>query len=109
MIDGLWITEAPLPVRGVSGGADLLGAARVDDRDDGPRQLAPQGAYRTVEADPRLPLSPEGWGEAAADAIRHVLTETIDPEAVSMHFASNVTDDESRVLRPGLNRRGRRR
>ena len=29
VIDGLWNAEAPLPVRGVLGGADLPGAARV--------------------------------------------------------------------------------
>ena len=43
------------------------------------------------------------------DAIRQVLNEAVDPEAVLMHFASTVTDDESKVLRSGLNRRKRRR
>lgn len=48
-------------------------------------------------------------GEAVADAIRQVLNESVDPEAVLLHFASTVTDDESKVLRSGLRRRKRPR
>jgi predicted transcriptional regulator len=48
-------------------------------------------------------------GEVAAEAIRQVLNEAADPEAVLLHFASTVTDDESKALRSGLRRRRRPR
>lgn len=47
--------------------------------------------------------------EAAAKALREVLDSSGDPEAVLLHFARSVSDDESTVLRKGLRRKTTRR
>jgi predicted transcriptional regulator len=45
--------------------------------------------------------------QAVADAVRQVLAEAGNPEAALLHFASTATDQESKLLRSGLNRRRR--
>ena len=45
--------------------------------------------------------------ESAAAAIRDLLREAGDAEAVLLHFARTASDGESKVLRSGLNRRQR--
>jgi len=44
-------------------------------------------------------------GQAAADAMRQVLNEAADVESALMHFVDSMTDDESAVIRDGLDRR----
>lgn len=110
VMDVLWNAEAPLPVRGVLEGLTW------------PKQLAYttvmtvlDNLYRKGYVEREMQSHAYQYhpavtrGEAAADAIRKVLNEAVDPEAVLMHFASTVSDDESKVLRSGLNRRKRRR
>ena len=46
--------------------------------------------------------------EAAAKALREVLDSSGDPEAVLLHFARSVSDNESTVLRRELRRKSTR-
>jgi predicted transcriptional regulator len=108
VMDVLWSTETPLSVRGVM------------ERLVTPRPLA----YTTImtildnlHTKHFVEREREGRGysyrpattreQAAADAIRQVLVEAGNPEAVLLHFARTATDGESKVLRTGLNRRRR--
>jgi predicted transcriptional regulator len=50
-----------------------------------------------------------GREEAAARALREVLDSSGDSEAVLLHFATSVSDEESQALRTGLRRKSRRR
>lgn len=47
--------------------------------------------------------------EAAAKALRDVLDSSGDPEAVLLHFARSVSENESTALRKGLRRKPTRR
>lgn len=47
--------------------------------------------------------------EASAQALREVLDSSGDPEAVLMHFATSVSEQESEVLRRALRRKAPRR
>ena len=108
VMDVLWSTDTPLPVRGVL------------ERLVTPRPLA----YTTVmtildnlHTKHFVEREREGRGysyrpattreEAAAEAIRQILTEAGNPEAALLHFARTASDGESEVLRSGLNRRRR--
>ena len=106
----LWSTEAPLPVRGVMEALTwpkpLAYTTVMTVLDNLHRK---QYVERTMHGRAYLYRPTLSRGEAAADAIRQVLDEAVDPEAVLLHFASTVTDDESKVLRSGLNRRKRPR
>lgn len=109
-MDVMWAAELPLSVRGVM------------DRLITPRPLA----YTTVmtildnlHTKHFVQREHQGRGyqyrpamtreQAAADAIRQVLSEAGNPEAVLLHFARTATDGESKILRSGLNRRNRNR
>lgn len=46
--------------------------------------------------------------EAAARAVRELLDSSGAPEAVLLHFAKSVSEDESAALRKGLRRRSKR-
>lgn len=50
----------------------------------------------------------ESREEAAARSLRDLLDSSGDPEAVLLHFAKSVSEDESTALRKGLRRRSRR-
>jgi predicted transcriptional regulator len=50
----------------------------------------------------------ESREEAAARALRELLDASDNPEAVLLHFATSVSDDESAALRRGLRRRSRK-
>jgi predicted transcriptional regulator len=110
VMDVLWNAEVPLPVRGVLDGltwSKPLAYTTVMTVLD---NLHRKGYVdRSMQSRAYFYHPTVGRGEAAADAIRQVLNEAVDPEAVLMHFASTVTDDELKVLRTGLNRRNRRR
>jgi predicted transcriptional regulator len=110
VMDVLWNAEAPLPVRGVLEGLTWpkpLAYTTVMTVLD---NLHRKGyVERSMQSRAYFYHPTVGRGEAAADAIRQVLNEAVDPEAVLMHFASTVTDEELKVLRSGLNRRNRRR
>lgn len=110
VMDLMWSAEESLPVRGVLEGLiwpkQLAYTTVMTVLDNlhgkGYVERVMQGhAYQYRPAVTR--------GAAAADAIRQVLNEASDPEAVLMHFASTVSDDELKVLRSGLNRRKRQR
>lgn len=106
----LWSTDPPLPVRGVmevlTWPKPLAYTTVMTVLDN----LHRKGyVERTMHGRAYLYRPTMSRGEAAADAIRQVLDEAVDPEAVLLHFASTVTDDESKVLRSGLNRRKRPR
>lgn len=102
----LWDSEVPMPVRGVidalSWPKPLAYTTVMTVLDNLHRKEYVERTMHGRAYQYRPALS---RGEAAADAIRQVLNEAVDPEAVLLHFASTVTDDESRVLRSGLNRR----
>jgi predicted transcriptional regulator len=55
--------------------------------------------YRYFPAQPRA--------HVAAQAIREVLDSVSDPEAVLLHFAENITEEEAAALRRALRRRPR--
>jgi predicted transcriptional regulator len=105
----LWDSEAPLPVRGVMDALTwdkpLAYTTVMTVLDNLHRKEYVERTMHGRAYQYRPTLS---RGEAAADAIRQVLDEAVDPQAVLLHFASTVTDDESKVLRSGLNRRKRR-
>jgi predicted transcriptional regulator len=44
--------------------------------------------------------------EAAANAVREILSSSGDPQAALMHFARTATDEESELLRKALRRKG---
>ena len=46
--------------------------------------------------------------EAAAAALREVLSASGDPEGALLHFARSASEDEAAALRDGLRRKGRR-
>jgi predicted transcriptional regulator len=53
-------------------------------------------------------LPSEKREEAATRVLRELLDSTGDPEAVLLHFAQSVSEEESAVLRRGLRRRPKR-
>ncbi|GAB3671723.1 BlaI/MecI/CopY family transcriptional regulator [Saccharopolyspora sp. ID03-671] len=50
----------------------------------------------------------ESREEAAGRAVRELLDASGNPEAVLLHFAKSVSEDESAALRRGLRRRSKR-
>ena len=110
VMDVLWNAEAPLSVRGVLEGLTwpkpLAYTTVMTVLDNVHRKGYVE---RSMQGRAYLYHPKVARGEAAADAIRQVLNDAVDPEAVLMHFASTVTDEEVRVLRSGLDRRNRLR
>lgn len=106
VMDVLWSVKSPLSVRGVldalTGDRALAYTTVMTVLDN----LHRKGyVERSMHSRAYLYHPALSRGQAAADAIRQVLNETTDPEAVLLHFASTATDDESKVLRSGLRRR----
>ncbi|MEU0470520.1 MULTISPECIES: BlaI/MecI/CopY family transcriptional regulator [Amycolatopsis] len=109
VMDVLWGTPEPVKVR------------EVLERLDTPRQLAYTTVMTVLDN-----LHRKGWvqreldgkayryepalgrEEAAARALRGILDSSGDPEAVLLHFAQSVSEEEVDVLRKGLRRKTRR-
>jgi len=106
----LWDTEAPLPVRGVMDALTWDKPLAYTTVMTVLQNLYRKGyVERTMRGRAYLYRPTLSRDEVATGAIRQVLNEAVDPEAVLLQFASTVTDDESNVLRSGLNRRKRTR
>jgi len=110
VMDVLWASSEPVKVR------------EVLERLNTPRQLAYTTVMTVLDN-----LHRKGWvereldgkaylyqpvvsrEEAAARALRGILESSGDPEAVLLHFAQSVSEEEVDVLRKGLRRKARRR
>lgn len=110
VMDILWDAAEPMKVR------DVL------ERLSTPRQLAYTTVMTVLDN-----LHRKGWvernledrayryrpaiarREAAARALREILDSCGDPEAVLLHFAQSVSQEEIEVLRRGLRRKARGR
>lgn len=109
VMEVLWAADSPLSVRAVrerlSTGRELAYTTVMTILDN----LHRKGfALRALDGRAYLYEPAQSREEAATAAIREILAEVNDPGAVLLHFARTVTDIESRALRSGLNRRGRR-
>ncbi|MFJ8817539.1 BlaI/MecI/CopY family transcriptional regulator [Amycolatopsis thermoflava] len=110
VMDVLWRAAEPVKVR------------EVLDRLSTPRQLAYTTVMTVLDN-----LHRKGWAEraldgkayryrpalsreeAAARALRTILDSSGDPEAVLLHFARSVSEEEGDALRKGLRRKARKR
>lgn len=108
-MDVLWLADQPLKVRDVlerlDTGKPLAYTTVMSVLDNLHRK-----AWVTREPDGRAYAYRPACSraEAAAQALREVLDSSGDTQAVLMHFAQSVSEEESDVLRKALRRRTRR-
>lgn len=108
VMEVLWATTGPIPVRAVqerlTSGRPLAYTTVMTVLDNLHRKGFVEREFHGRAYHYRPSTTRE---ETAAAAIRRVLAEAGNPEAVLLHFAATATDSESKVLRSGLNRRRR--
>lgn len=108
VMDVLWRAAAPIKVRDVldrlDTGKSLAYTTIMTVLDNLHRK---EWVQRELHGKAYLYAASFSREEAAARALREVLDSSGDPEAVLMHFASSVSEQESDVLRRGLRRKRR--
>jgi predicted transcriptional regulator len=110
VMDVLWEADEPLKVRQVldrlDTGKPLAYTTVMTVLDSLHRK---SWALREMDGQAYLYRPAFSRAEAAAKALRAVLDSSGDPEAVLLHFARSVSENESTVLRKALRRKSPRR
>lgn len=109
VMDVLWTSEQPLPVRAVLEALTRRKPLAYTTVMTVLDNLHRKGYVQRAKSGRAFMYEPSvSRGQAAADAIRQILDETVDTETALLLLARSVSEPESRALRHGLDRRRRR-
>jgi len=110
VMTALWSATEPMRVRDVMETMDqtrplaYTTVMTVLDNLHGKNWVTRERVGRAYHYVPRLTKT-----AAVAEAVRGILDESDEAEAILLHFAQSTSDDESNALRRGLRRRARSR